>query len=535
MPADLTRGRAAFLEQDWPEAYANLRGAEDAQDIYMFSAAAQLTGHDDEALEQLQKAHSAFLKRGDVEPAVRAAANMTMSLVNRGEVAKAAGWIARCRRLLDGRPDCVEAGYVIIPSALMTLRSGGLVRAAEMFDDVIEIAERFGDADLLAMGRLGRAQSLIALGEISAGQELFDENMVAVTNGELFPVIAGIVYCSVINGCRSIYDLRRAGEWTEALDQWCQSQSGMVPFRGDCLVFRSEILQLHGAWDDALAEADKACLLLTQPRVQAAAGDAFYQLGELHRVRGDYAKAEDAYRRASETGRSPQPGLAMIRLAKGQVEAAATALQRERDEARAASSKCAVLPAFVEVMLARGDIAAAGSAAEELEATAESLGAPYVRALASAATGSVLVASRRPDEALAVLRSALRWWQELGAPYEAARTRLQIGLACLALGDRDAADLEVAAARKTFAELGAAPDAAKLEVKTVAGGLSTREVEVVRLVASGKSNRDIANQLFISEKTVARHVSNIFSKLGVSTRAAATAYVYEHGLQAGHT
>lgn len=531
MQADLTRGRLAFDQQDWAEAYVNLRDAEDPEDIYRLAGAAQLTGRDDEAIEQMQKAHAAFVKRGDVEPAVRVAANMAMALLNRGEVAQAAGWIARCRRLLDGRPDCVEAGYVMQTGALMTLMRGESAHAAEMFEEVIDVAERFGDADLLAMGRLGRGQALIRSGDIAAGLELFDENMVAVTSGELFPVVAGIVYCAVINGCRSIYDHRRAREWTTALDQWTRSQRGMVPFRGECLVFRSEIKQLHGEWTDALAEADRACAFLTHPRVRAPVGNAFYQLGEMHRLRGDYAAAEAAYRQASESGRSPQPGLALVRLARGQAAAAATAMRREREEARDVSRRCAVLPAFVEVMLATGDLDAARIGAQELAGAAEELGATYVRALALGARGALLVASGEPGTALEPLRAALALWRELDAPYEAARTRLQIGMACRALGDADGAELELGAARKTFAQLGAAG----VTEDGDSDGLSPREVEVLRLLSAGKSNRSIAGELFISEKTVARHVSNIFNKLGVSSRAAAIAYFYERGTPAART
>ena len=468
---------------------------------------------------------------------MRAAANMTMALVNRREVAQAAGWIARCRRLLDGRPDCVEVGYVMAPAAIMTLRRGDHLRAADMFKDVIAVAERFDDADLLAIGRLGRAQALITAGDLAGGLELFDEDMVAVTSGELFPVIAGIVYCAVIDGCRSIYDHRRAREWTAALDQWCQSQPGIVPFRGNCLVFRSEIKQMDGAWGEALAEANEACQKLSQPNSQHAAGDAFYQLGELLRLRGDFAAAEAAYRRASELGHAPQPGLGLVRLATGHIDAAATAMRREREEAREVSRKCAVLPAFVDVMVASGDVGAARQAVDELIAIADQLGAPFLRARAMRARGSVMVAAGEHRDALESLRESLALWQDIDAPYEAAKTRALIGLACNALGDADAGQLEFEAARKIFTRLGAKPDLAALQAGPGArtAGLSPREVEVLRLLAAGKSNRAIAGQLFISEKTVARHLSNIFTKLDVPSRSAAIAFAYEHGLAAGRT
>ena len=545
--ADLTRGRRAYDQHDWSETHSRLRAADAkeplaAEDLERLAVAEQMMGREDDAVATLQRAYSAFLKRGEILRAARSAGSLVMNLMNRGDMAQAGGWLARCRRLLDdGQRDCVEAGYLLIPAALQALMQGDIPAAAETFARVLEIASRFGDPDLEAMGRLGRGQSLIALGDLGAGLSLFDENMVAVTSGEVSPIVAGVIYCAVIDGCRGIYDLRRAQEWTEALDQWCESQPGLVRYRGNCLVSRAEIMQMHGAWSDAMAQADLACIRLTTPRVQEAAGDAFYQLGELHRLRGDFAKAEVAFRQASDLGRSPHPGLALIRLAKGQVEAASVALRRERDEAREPGRRCAVLPAFVEVMIVAGDLDAARAGAVELDGTAIALGAPYVRALAAFAKGSVQVAGGEHRAALESLRSALSLWRGLDAPYEAARTRALIGLACRGLNDNDAAAMELDAARKTFVQLGASADVERLAASSKArssaqaGGMSAREVEVIRLVAAGRSNRAIAAQLFISEKTVARHVSNIFTKLGVSTRAAATAYVYEHGLQAGRT
>jgi DNA-binding NarL/FixJ family response regulator len=416
---------------------------------------------------------------------------------------------------------------------------GDVVRASDMFEGVIELAERFDDPDLAAMGRLGRGQTLLVMGEIDSGLEYFDETMVAVTSGEISPAVAGIVYCGVIDGCRGIYDLRRAQEWTEALDHWCDSQPGLVQYRGNCLVFRAQIKQLHGRWSEALSEAGIACQRLSEPRLQPAAGDAYYQLGELHRLRGDFATAEAAFKRAHDAGHSPQPGLALIRLANGHVEAAAAALRRERDEARDPSASCSVLPAFVETMIAAGDLDAARDGAAQLASIAERLDAPYVRALAAFAAGSVLLADGNHRAALESLRAAWAHWRELDAPYEVARTRVLISRACRAIGDADAAAMELDAARGAFTALGAAPDLAYVNTLMGAhrpsGGLSAREVEVMRLLAAGKSNRAIASELFISEKTVARHISNIFTKIGVSTRAAATAYAYEHGLNPRRT
>jgi len=544
--ADLVRGRSAFDKHDWTEAHANLRAADarsrlEAEDLERLAIAAMLTGLEEESAQVFQRAHNAYLKSNETERAVRCAIHLIMSLVNRGEMAQAGGWLARSRRLLDdGQRDCVEQGYLLVPAALQTLMQGDVAAASEMFERAIAIASRFEDHDLQAMGRLGRGQSLIGLGDVAAGVAYFDENMVSVTNGEISPIIAGVIYCAVIEGCRAIFDLRRAHEWTESLNHWCESQPGLVQFRGNCLTYRAQIMQLHGEWTEAIAEAGKASARLSTPRLQPAAGDAFYQLGELYRLRGDFSAAEAAFTQASHAGRSPHPGLALVRLTTGYVAEAAAAMRREREEAQVLVSRASILPAFVEVMLAAGDLAAAGEGAEELIAASATLNAPYLRALAAYAKGSVQLASGEHRQALDSLRGTVTLWRELGAPYEAARTRALIGLACRELGDAESAAMELDAAHRAFTSLGAAPDAARVEALSgkpakVAGGLSAREVEVVRLIAAGKSNRSIATELFISEKTVARHVSNIFTKLGVSTRAAATAYAYEHGLQARRT
>jgi len=528
MPADLTRGRRAYHRHDWSTAYDALKHAEKPEDLDMLAVAALLVGREEDAGNALQRAHNAYLKRGEVVRAARSAGYLVMNLMLRGEHAQAAGWLARCRRLI-GQRDCVEVGYLTYPAALQTLMRGDVERSSEMFEHVLEIADRFGDADLQAMGRLGRGSSLIGMGEVEAGVAYFDENMVAITSGEVSPVVAGIVYCAIIDSCREIYDLKRAREWTSALDRWCESQPGMVAFRGNCLVYRSEILQLQGDWSQAMAEADKALIRLSTPHRQPAAGEALYQLAEMHRLRGDLARAEATYRQANDAGRSPQPGLALVRLATGQTEAAATALRRALDEAPDPASRWRLLPAFVEVMIAVGDLAAGRDAVTELNAVAEKFATPYLRARAAYADASALLAEGNAPDALRAMRAAIALWRELDAPYEVAKTRVLIAEACEALGNRDAAAMERVAARKALARLGAAG------APSMAGGLSARELEVIRLLAAGKSNRAIAASLFISEGTVARHVSNIFTKLGVSTRAAATAYAYEHGLQPGRT
>jgi DNA-binding NarL/FixJ family response regulator len=365
---------------------------------------------------------------------------------------------------------------------------------------------------------------------------VLDELMIGVVAGEVSAVVAGLAYCSVIDACHELFDLRRAQEWTAALTQWCEAQPGLIPYSGQCLVHRAEIMQLHGTWPDAADAAQLACERFAGRPDQAAAGAAFYQQAELQRLCGDVSKAEVAYRQASRLGREPQPGLALLRLAQDRVGAAAAAIRRVMDEAQDRVARCRLLPAYAEIMLAANHVEAARAAADELSEIADDLDAPLLRALAGHARGATLLADDDARAALAALRLAWAAWQELDVPFEAARVRVLIGLACRKLQDEDTAQMELDAACWVFRQLGAAPDLARAEAlarkrpAAVPGGLTARELEVLHLVAGGKTNRSIAADLFLSEKTVARHVSNILTKLGLSTRAAATAYAYEHDL-----
>jgi ATP/maltotriose-dependent transcriptional regulator MalT len=398
------------------------------------------------------------------------------------------------------------------------------------------VGKQFGDKDLETLALQGQGRSLIRTGKIAEGLALLDEAMVAVTAGEVSALNAGGVYCSVLDACGEIFDLQRAREWTSALEQWCSSQPDMVPYRGHCLVRRAELLQLHGDWPGALGEAQRAVELLSSPAVKPSAGSALYQVGEIQRLRGRFAEAELAYQQASQRQSSPGPGMALLRLAQGHLEAANAAIRRLAAEDRETGPRAKILDAYVTIELAVRDLAEARAAANELAEIAAQYEIPFLRALSCRASGAVLLAEADAQTGLAQLRQAHTIWCELEAPYEAARTRLLIAQAWRALGDEESARMEVTAARQTFQKIGAMVDLNQAEgllsedCKKANGPLTGRELEVLKLLACGLTNRGIATKLYISEKTVARHVSNIFTKLDLRSRSAATAYAYDHNL-----
>jgi ATP/maltotriose-dependent transcriptional regulator MalT len=509
-----------------------------ADDLELLAIAAYLAGRNAESAAAWERAHHEHLRLGNVARAVRCGFWLSMALLLSGETARGGGWVARSQRLLDSIDgDCAERGFLVLPAGFAALFNGGAAAAYGIFEQAAVIGERFAEADLVATARHGQGQALIRQGNVVEGLALFDEVMTAVTAGEVGTIAAGVIYCAVVETCQEILDLRRANEWTTALANWCVDQPELVPYRGQCLVHRSEVMQQAGDWADAMQEASAACRRLSEPTSHPALGRAMYQLAELHRLRGELVEAEDAYGRASDAGHYPQPGLALLRLAQGRIEPAASGIRSALHQVTDFFAKARLLPPYVEIMLAVGDTAAAREAADDVTAMAGRIPAPVLRALAAHARGAVCLAEGDADAALTELLRAEDGWRKVQLRYEGACTRVLIGLARRRLGDGDTAHLDLAGARSVFVQLGAATDVERLDRLVspeksgpAVSGLTPRELEVLKLVSTGRTNAAVASELVLSEKTVARHVSNIFAKLGLSSRSAATAYAYEHNL-----
>jgi DNA-binding NarL/FixJ family response regulator len=535
----LQAARDAYRRRDWPgarERFTAARAAGElaAEDLEAFSDAAWWLGEVDESLAVLEEAYRRHLDEGRPRAAAMAAIGVAFHHFLRGEGVVGSGWMGRAQRLLQDEPDNVEHGY----ARVFELEAGldGPDPAAVIADArwVREIGRRHGDPNLVAVGCLFEGRVLVKQGRVVEGMALLDEAMLAVLSEELRPEWAGNIYCHLMAAFYEIADVRRAAEWTEATTRWLASLPAAVLFTGVCRIHRSQVLQLKGAWTQAEREAVLVCQDLEDLHVVGAA-EGYYQVGEIRRLRGDLAGAEEAYRHAHRLGRDPQPGLALLRLAQDRagaasasIRAALTAVTHDR---LARARLCAAL---VEVALAAGERETAREACEELNQTASTYGSSGLEAAALQARGTLVLAEGRPEAALQTLRAAHRRWQELDAPYDAARVRLLLATTYQALGDGDAAALELDEAEAVFDRLGATLDSGRMAAlrgrPVLPDGLTQREAEVLALVAAGRSNREIAAALVLSQKTVARHLSNIFAKIDVTSRTQAAAYAYEHGL-----
>ncbi|MEP6649378.1 MAG: LuxR C-terminal-related transcriptional regulator [Lapillicoccus sp.] len=535
---ELVKGREAFERREWVGAYDQLSAIDPGQlspdDVLRLGMAAYLSGDDDACVRALQQAYQAELDAGESLGAVRIAFWLGLVLLTGGDYAVGGGWVARAQRLLDDEEgDVVERGYLLTHQMHQHIGRGSFAEALELAPRIAEYGRQFKDADLIALGLSAQGRLMMHAGQVPEGLALLDEAMVGLTTSEVSPMIAGLVYCVMVEACQLVSDYARMVEWTSALTRWCQSQPDLVPFTAQCSVHRGQVLRIHGAFPAALEELDRAYRRYTEKGQPPAAGLALSERGDILRIRGAYVDAEAAYAQASTYGHDPQPGLALLWLVMDRPAAAAGAVRRLLQETGDPLSRSRLLPAAVEVLLAIGDPDGARSAMEEMAAISESFGCTALRAVSAYSAGSVHLAAGDAVLALQELRRSWQLWTGLDAPYEAARSRVMIGRVFGTMGDEQSAIAELTAARRTFTELDARPcllEIDRLLPRKLPGGLTEREAEVLRLVAVGKSNPAIAADLVLSEKTVARHLSNIFGKIDVSSRTAAAAYAFEHHL-----
>ncbi|HEY2330758.1 MAG TPA: LuxR C-terminal-related transcriptional regulator [Acidimicrobiales bacterium] len=528
----VARAREAFRRREWQSAYEGFRACEalDADDQDSLAESAHWLGHAGEVVAAYAEAYRLHLEAGEEG---RAALSAFMIAIYRrlgGEGAQADGWQARAQRLLAGVAEGAEHGYPLYlhTAGLLATDLDAAIDSARRMQD---LGRRFHDETLVALGGFFEGRALVKQAHVEEGLALLDEAMLAALSDRLKPLWTGAIYCGLLDACHELVDHRRAREWTQATERWCSPLPVASLYPGICRVHSADMLQLHGEWTRAEAEALDVCRDMASIDVFAAA-DAHYAVGEIRRRRGDLAGAQEAYTRSHELGRDPQPGLALLRLAQGRSEAASSSIGAAvASFSGSRLERALLLGAQVQIALAAGDLDLAEASATELAETAEVFDSPGLRAAAQWARGAVALAQGRPVVALGLLRMALAFWQDFDAPYDAARTRVLLAEAYQALDDTDAATRERAAARACFERLGAVADLGSLDDKPASpGGLSPRELEVLRLVATGQTNRQVAAALFLSEKTVARHVSNIFTKLDVTSRSAATAFAYSNGL-----
>lgn len=536
---ELEQARAAFARGDWDVAFEGWSAADAdalaAAELEDLATAAELIGRHDDAVQALQRAFARWQQAEEGARAVKCAFRLAMTSATHGEPAMFAGWTSRAEGLvgeIDG--DGPERGWVGFLQMFRALGAGAYAEAAAAADEATGLGRRHREADLIALGVCAQGRIALYSGRVPEGLALLDEAMVRVIAGEASPIIAGHVYCTAIEGCQEISDFGRVAEWTSALERWCAAQPGLLAFTGQCAVHRAQLLRIRGEWSAALEELELASRRYQQVGSPDAAGQVACEAGDVHRLRGEWAQADVAYQVASDHGYDPQPGLALLWMARGRTDAARGAVDRLLVEGGGPVRRCRLLPATVELLVSSGEIERAREAADELATHARAFGCSALDALSAQASGAVELAHGDAAGALPYLRKAHGHWTRSDAPYERAQVQVLMGRALAAIGDTPSARRELESARSTFRRLGAGPAvdevSALLAPPSLPAGLTAREVEVLRLVASGRSNAQIAGDLVLSEKTVARHLSNIFGKLDVGSRTAATAYAFENGL-----
>ena len=530
----VVRGREAFERRDWLAAYEGLSaagsGALRAADFADLATAAYLLCRHDDCVAAMQRAHQAYLAGDELEAAVRTAFWLSVVLRQNGEIAVANGWIARAERVSQGVPeDSVEHGYLEFARLMRDLFSGDHAEASTRAERVVDIGRRFGDANLVGCGLMSCGRRAIYAGDVRRGFGLLDEAIVSVIAGEMSPVLAGMVLCSAIEGCQELGEFGRVAQWTRALDTWCADQQGLEMFTGTCALHKGQVATMNGDLAGAVTEFEESIERFKRGGHPRPLGYAYAELGDVLRVQGRYADAATMLRRASEAGWDPAAQQAMLDLACGRLGDAAAGARRMLIGSRTPIHRVKKLISAIDLLLADGDLEESGSAVDELAALAAQLDTVQLRAHAARAEGAWALAVGEVERAEAASRRALDLFLEAGNAYEAARARLLVAQALDAAGDVAASEREADLGRAALNAMGAAFPSSVRQPADPAG-LTERQLEVLRLVAAGRSNRDISRDLHLSEKTVARHLSNIFVKLDVQSRTAAAAYAFAHGV-----
>ncbi|WP_020386066.1 helix-turn-helix transcriptional regulator [Kribbella catacumbae] len=534
--AHLARARELHHASRWAEACTEYAAADAeeplcVEDLQAFAEAAQVSARGDEAVALLHRVFEQRVSADELEDAAQVAFWLWWVLLNTNEVVQASGWLKQTSRILG--PELAGSLWLRIPEAMFQAATGNRSRAGELLRAIVDE----GQGEVVPWALCMWGQTLIEDGRLEDGLDRLEEAMAILRNQGLSPRVTPWIYCAAVRGCCVARDFARARDWNRSMARWLDSLSSVGgAYLGNCRIYRSRLMSLNGAWPDAVDEIAAVCADL-DGYTGWVCGHAFYQLGEVRRLRGEWDAAEGAYRRAAEHGCPTQPGLALLRLGEGELDAASAGVRRALTEVAATPDRLDLLKAAVTIYLEQGDIEAARVAVTEFEELTEDLTMPVIDAERCAVRGALSLSEGDPVGALPLLRRAVATWQDQDAPHERAQVNVLIGQACRALADQDGARLEFSAARETFERLGARPDLARLDriiAATDAGagtsGLTPREIEVLCLIARGKANRAIANELHLSERTVHRHVSNIFTKLDVDSRTAAVAYGIRHGI-----
>jgi class 3 adenylate cyclase len=462
----LGAARAALERHDWVEGYELLRAADEAmelapEDLMLLGEAAMWNGQMDMVHPYFERAYRGYLQQGNTLRAAFVATWIAHNQANELQASVASGWMSRAKRLLDLEDDAPEHGYWALEKGLGELGKGNFAQAFALAKQAEELGRRFGDRNLEIRGLQRQGNALIAQGEVAEGKVLLDEASAAALAGELDPFSTLVVYCNTIGACRDVSDYESAGEWTDRASEFCDANA-MSAFPGMCRVNHAEVMKFKGRLSEAQALADRAGeeLRIWNPRI---AGAAFYELGEVRLRLGELAQAEQAFREADELGRTPEPGLSLLRLAQGNTKGALASVRRAAgDDSLPLPAQARLLPAAVEIAVAAGETEEAAGYGERLASVADVYETSALRASASFSHGQVALARGEADAAYHAFREARTTWDSTGATYDAARAREQLGKALRAGGDEDAAVWELQAAAARFERLGASRDAERV-------------------------------------------------------------------------